>query len=69
MVRQGAPIRRVNMVIGGFDFSHVNQIGSYLFLTHRSSSFALMSRSLKAISSTRLVLCVDKRFVFFYSSR
>ena len=42
---------------------------SYLFLTCGSSGVALMSRSLRAISGTQMVLCVDKRFVCFYSSR
>ena len=52
MVKQGVPILRINTVITGMDFSHVNQMGSFLFLTRGSSDVAIMSRSLKAISCT-----------------
>ena len=51
------------------DFAHTNQMGSYLFLIGGSNGGAIMSKSLKVISGTGLVLCVDKRFVCFYSSR
>ena len=51
------------MVTSGIDFSCVNQMGSYL-LTCRSSIVVIMSRSLMAISGTRLVLCVDKRSLY-----
>ena len=50
-------------------FFTVNEIGSYLFLTRGSSGIVIMSRSLKAISGTQLVLCVHKRFVCFNGSR
>ena len=43
------------MVTTVIDLSHVNQMGSYLFLTCASSRVVIMSRSLKAISGTPIV--------------
>ena len=40
-------------------------MGSYLFLTRGSGGVVIMSRLLKVISGTGLVLCVDKRVFFF----
>ena len=54
MSRQGEQMLRGNMVTAGIDFSHVNLIGSYLFLTHGSSGAANMRRPLKAFSNTGL---------------
>ena len=55
---------------------HVNKKSDYdmtsikwaviYFLTRRSSGVVIMSRLLKAISRTHLVLCADKRFVCFF---
>ena len=42
------------MVTTGIDFSHINQMGSYLFKTGGSSGTEIMSRSLKVISGARL---------------
>ena len=53
------------MLTNGIDFSHINQMGSYLFLTRGSSGIVIMSRLLRAISGTCLVLCVDKRVCLF----
>ena len=58
------------MLTAGIEFLHVNQMGSFfLFLTRRSSGIAIMSRSLKVISGTLLVLWVEKRLVWFSSPR
>ena len=40
-----------------------------LFLTCRSSGIGIISRLLKVISGTQLVLCVDKIFVWFSSPK
>ena len=62
--RQAVPILRINMVTNGIDFVISNR--QLLILDTRSSSVVIMSRSLKAISGTQLVLCDDKMFACFF---
>ena len=53
------------MVTTGIDFFHMPiKMGSYLFLTCGSSGDAIISRWLKAISGTQLVLLTKGLFVF-----
>ena len=64
--RYGVAILRINMVTIGIDF-FTRQSNGHLLIFYTLCGIAT-SRSLKARSGAQLMLCVDKRFVYFHSS-